>query len=270
MEELKIFNNDEFGEIRTVAENGKILFCGSDVAKGLGYDQPHKAIERHCKKDGGMKHTVIDNLGREQQAKFITEGDLYRLIVNSKLPSAEKFEKWVFDEVLPSIRKNGMYATDELLDNPDLLIQVATKLKEEKEANRVLNIKNEELKLENKLQTQQIAEFKPKADYMDRILQSKGTVAVSVISKDYGMSARKFNKLLNELKIKYKQGDIWLLYAKYQSAGYTHTKTFDYIDSKDMPQVRVSTEWTQKGRVFLYNLLKENNVLPLIEIQNIA
>ncbi len=110
---LKVFNNEEFGEIRTIEENGNILFCGSDVAKALGYDQPHKAIKQHCKEDEGMFHTVIDSMGREQQAKFINEGNLYRLIVNSKLPSAEKFENWVFDEVLPSIRKTGGYVSNE-------------------------------------------------------------------------------------------------------------------------------------------------------------
>jgi len=128
MNELKIFENTEFGQVRTIEENSNILFCGSDVAKALGYDQPHKAVERHCKKDGGMFRTVIDSLGREQQAKFITEGDLYRLVANSKLPSAEKFESWIFDEVLPSIRKHGAYMTPETLEaailNPDVLIRL--------------------------------------------------------------------------------------------------------------------------------------------------
>lgn len=113
MNELKVFNNEEFGEVRTIEENGNILFCGSDVAKALGYDQPHKAIKQHCKEDGGMFYTVIDSMGREQQAKFINESNLYRLIVNSKLPSAEKFEHWVFDEVLPTIRKTGGYVSNE-------------------------------------------------------------------------------------------------------------------------------------------------------------
>jgi anti-repressor protein len=137
MTNIQIFNNPKFGEIRTREENGNILFCGSDVAKALGYDQPHKAVERHCRKDGGMFRTVTDSLGREQQAKFISEGDLYRLVANSKLPSAQEFEAWIFDEVLPSIRKHGAYMTPERLEhvllNPDTLIQLAQNLKNEQE-----------------------------------------------------------------------------------------------------------------------------------------
>lgn len=113
MNELQIFNSNEFGKIRTFEENGKAFFCGSDVAKALGYDQPHKAIKQHCKADGGITHTVTDNLGRKQQAKFIDEGNLYRLIAHSKLPTAEKFEHWVFDEVLPTIRKTGGYVSND-------------------------------------------------------------------------------------------------------------------------------------------------------------
>ena len=114
-------------------------------------------------------------------------------------------------------------------------------------------------------QTKVIAELKPKADYTDRILQCKGTVKVSAISKDYGMSAVEFNKMLHDFKIQYKQGDIWLLYEKYQSCGYTHSKTFDYEDKSGMPQARIQTQWTQQGRLFLYEFLKYHGILPLIE-----
>ena len=110
-----------------------------------------------------------------------------------------------------------------------------------------------------------IGELKPKADYTDRILRSKGTVPISLISKDYGMSAYGMNKLLHKLGVQYRQGDTWLLYSKYHDAGYTHSKTFDFIDSAGMPQVRLTTEWTQKGRLFLYQLLKAEGILPIIE-----
>jgi len=149
MNQLQVFENSAFGSVRTVEEDGKILFCGSDVAKSLGYDQPHKAVERHCKKDGGTFHTVIDSLGREQLAKFITEGDLYRLIANSKLPSAEQFESWVFDEVLPSIRKHGIYATpttiEDMIANPDHAIKLLEALKVERNAKATLEAENKKL-----------------------------------------------------------------------------------------------------------------------------
>lgn len=107
MNELQIFNSGEFGEVRTIEIDGKPYFVGADVAKALGYKDTVNALKQHCR--GVVKHHLIDSLGRNQEASFITEGDLYRLIMKSKLPSAEKFEAWVMDEVLPTIRKTGSY-----------------------------------------------------------------------------------------------------------------------------------------------------------------
>lgn len=136
MNEIEIFKNEEFGEVRTIEKNSSVLFCGSDIAKALGYADTAKAIKQHCKEDGWVICPVIDSMGRAQQAKFITEGNVYRLIAHSKLPGAERFERWVFDEVLPSIRKHGAYMTSEAIEkaltSPDFLIQLATQLKEEK------------------------------------------------------------------------------------------------------------------------------------------
>lgn len=133
MTDLQIFKNDQFGEIRTVEENGSVLFCGSDIAKALGYARPNDAISAHCKATV-KRRTPIS--GKMQEINFIPEGDVYRLITHSKLPAAEQFERWVFDEVLPTIRRNGAYMTDDTLEqaltSPDFLIQLATKLKEEK------------------------------------------------------------------------------------------------------------------------------------------
>lgn len=109
MNDLQIFDNAEFGQVRTIEENGQVWFCGKDVAIALGYTNPKKCINDHCKEDGVTIRSLIDSMGREQQAKFINEPNLYRLITHSKLPSAEKFEKWVFEEVLPTIRKTGHY-----------------------------------------------------------------------------------------------------------------------------------------------------------------
>ena len=133
MNELQIFKSEKFGEIEILIENGREYFPATEVAKILGYKDPNKAINTHCKKDGWVIRPVIDRLGRTQEKKFINEGNLYRLITKSNLPQAEVFESWVFDEVLPSIRKTGMYATDELLNNPELAIKAFTRLKEEQE-----------------------------------------------------------------------------------------------------------------------------------------
>lgn len=255
MNEIQIFNNEEFGEVRTVEVEGKPFFCGSDVAKALGYTNPNKAINDHCRAITKWSTPIS---GKMQDINYIPEGDLYRLIASSKLPTAEKFERWVFDEVLPSIRKHGLYATDELLDNPDLIIQMATKLKEERKVRKVLE-------LENKVQSQQIAELQPKASYYDLILQCKDLLTVTEISKDYGMSAKGLNTKLHELGVQYRQSSIWFLYSKYQDKGYTQTKTQSYTKSDGTIGSSVHTYWTQKGRLFLYNLLKENSILPMIE-----
>lgn len=260
MGELQIFKNEEFGEVRTVEIEGKPFFCGSDVAKALGYTNPNKAVNDHCR---AITKCSTPISGKIQEINFIPEGDLYRLIVSSKLPTAEKFERWVFDEVLPSIRKHGLYATDELLDNPDLIIQMATKLKEEREVRKALEI-------ENKVQSQQIAELQPKATYYDLILQCKDMLSMTEIAKDYGKSAKGMNKLLNEFGIQYKQGGVWFLYAKYQDKGYTQTKTQNYPKPDGTQGSRVHMYWTQKGRLFLYDLLKSEDILPMVEQDIVA
>ena len=255
MNELKIFENAEFGQVRTAEIDGKPYFCGSDVAKALGYLNTNDAMGRHCR---AIVKCDTPISGKMQKINFIPEGDIYRLITHSKLPSAEKFESWVFDEVLPSIRKHGMYAIDELINNPDLAIKALTALKDEREKNRALS---EEVNVKNQL----IGELKPKADYMDRILKNPGLVTITQIAKDYGMSGQAMNDLLHSLKVQYKQSSQWLLYEKYQSCGYTHSQTINYEHTDGRPDVKMNTKWTQKGRLFLYQLLKVNSVLPSIE-----
>ena len=258
MSNLTIFENKNFGTVRTIEENSKVLFCGTDVASSLGYTNPQKAIKDHCKKDGVTFRSVIDSLGRTQQAKFISEGNLYRLISHSKLPAAEQFEKWIFDEVLPSIRKHGLYATDQLLNNPDLAIAAFTALKEEREKRKALEARVA-------IQNQQIVEMKPKASYYDLVLNCKDLVAISVIAKDYGWSAKRMNRYLNDKGIQFRQGSIWLLYQKYAEQGYTSTKTHSYNGKDGTVHTRPHTYWTQKGRLFIYSLLKADGILPTIE-----
>lgn len=255
MSNLTIFNNIEFGEIRTLEINDKPYFCGSDVAKALGYAKPQNAIVAHCRYSlkQGIPHPQSPT--KTIEMLFIPEGDLYRLIVNSKLPSAEKFEQWVFDEVLPSIRKHGLYAKEELLNNPDLFISALQELKAEKERTKLLELENAQKK-------QIISELQPKASYYDLILQNKSLLPISKIAKDYGMSGKAFNKMLHELGIQFKQGNTWLLYQQYANQGYTQSKTY----AIDADRSAMHTYWTQKGRLFLYDLLKnKKNLLPVIE-----
>jgi len=255
MNELQVFNNTEFGTLGVLIISGKEMFPATESARLLGYANPNDAINRHAK--GVVKHAVL-TAGGEQQINFITEGDLYRLIVHSKLPSAERFERWVFDEVLPSIRRHGLYAVDELLADPDLWIKALQELKSER-------VKNAALSAAVSVQRQQIAEMKPKASYYDVILNCKDAVAITTIAKDYGKSGQWLNEYLHELGIQFKQGAIWLLYQKHAENGYTCTKTHSYPGSDGEIHSKIHTYWTQKGRLFIYELLKSHGFLPLME-----
>ncbi len=255
MANLQIFAFEGTDEIRTLLINDEPYFVGKDVAQTLGYKNTRKALIDHVdEEDKGV--TNRDTLGGKQDLTIINESGLYSLILKSKLPSAKKFKRWVTSEVLPQIRKHGMYATDELLNNPDLLIEVATKLKEEKTLRLIAE--------------QRVNELQPKADYYDRILNNKGLVTVSTIAKNYGMSAVSFNKLLHELGIQFNQSGTWLLYSKFQDKGYTHIEPFDYEDKNGNRQVKTRMKWTQKGHIFLYETLKKNNYLPMIEREQTA
>ncbi len=255
MNEIKIFSNKEFGDVRTITDGDKLLFCGSDVAKALGYAIPHKAVRNHCKGGSILEHPTK---GGVQPMTFIPEGDVYRLIIRSKLPSAERFERWVFDDVIPTIRKHGVYAIEEMLDNPDAIIAALTELKAER-------AKRAELESTCAVQSQQIAELQPKASYYDLILNCKDLISVTKIAKDYGKSAIWLNDKLHELGVQFKQGDIWLLYQKYANKGYTSTKTHEHLGADGINHARVSTYWTQKGRLFIYELLKSDGILPIVE-----
>lgn len=189
---------------------------------------------------------------------FISEGNVYRLIVRSKLPSAERFEHWVFDEVLPSLRKHGAYAKEELLEDPDLFIEVLKELKDERENTKRLEI-------ENLKQKQIIGELKPKSDYTDKILKSTSLLSINQIAKDYGMSAIQMNRILHELVIQYKQGKQWFLYSKYHDKGYTHSETFFVQNTDGSMEIKMITKGTQKGRLFLYQKLKSEGFIPTIE-----
>lgn len=251
MTNLQKFNNELF-QLEVKSENGESLFNVESVARSLGFVETKnekeyviwKRVNKYLEKN--LSTPVSKN-------DFISEPMVYKLAFKANNEVAEKFQDWLAMDVLPSLRKNGMYATDELLDNPDLLIAAATKLKEE----RTLRLVAE----------QRVNELQPKADYYDSILKNKSLVTITVIAKNYGMSGQAMNELLHKLGIQYKQSGTWLLYSKYQDKGYTHTELLPVQGSDNL---KPSTKWTQKGHLFIYNLLKENDVLPIIEQQLLA
>lgn len=250
----QIFNFEQ-NEVRTVVVNDEPYFVGKDITDVLGYSNSRKALANHVDvEDKGV--TKWDTLGGTQKMTIINESGLYSLILKSKLPSAKKFKRWVTSEVLPTIRKNGAYLTDEkieeVLTNPDTIIKLATQLKQERTGRLVAE--------------QQVKELKPKADYYDTILANPSLLPISVIAKNYGMSANKMNQLLHDLKVQYKQGDVWLLYADYQNEGYTHTEMKLWEGSSRM---KPNTKWTQKGHIFIYQFLKKHDVYPTIETEEL-
>lgn len=263
MNDLMIFKNEEFGELRTLEINNEPYFVGKDIAETLDYKEPHKAIVKHIDEDDRIKYPITDELGRKQETWLINESGLYSLIMSSKLPNAKRFKRWVTSEVLPSIRKTGGYIAGEENMTEDELILKAMNVLNTKVEN--LKERNRQLEIDNEKQNQLIGELKPKADYTDRILQSKGTTKVNVIANDYGFSATAFNRKLKELGIQYKQGKDWLLYQNYRGKGYTQTKTFEFKRRDGTPDSETNMEWTQKGRMFLYEILKKNGIVPEIE-----
>lgn len=258
MNEIKIFENEQFGEIRTLDENGKIYFCGNDVANALGYSRPRDAISAHCK--GAVKRRSLTK-GGEQTLTYITEGDLYRLITHSKLPSAESFECWVFEEVLPSIRKYGAYATEETLNRVQGDTEEAEKLfrmlREEEQRTRELENENNRLVEENDTLTEVV-------DFINMYDDESDLLNVSDIAIAYQMSAIEFNRLLSILGIQYRAYGTWMISPEYENCGYVRTDRRPTFYG-DRGGFFIHTRWTNEGAKFLYNFLKLHDILPVYD-----
>lgn len=259
--ELQVFSNAEFGSVRSIMVNDEPYFVGKDVAEILGYSRTADAIKVHVdKEDKGV--CEMQTPGGVQNVTIINESGLYSLILSSKMPNAKKFKRWVTSEVLPAIRKHGVFAVDTMLNDPDAMIAALQAYKEERQR-RLL------LESENAVQKQQLLEMKPKVSYYDVVINSPDLISITEIAKDYGWSAKHMNGYLHSKGIQYKQGDrIWILYQKYAEQGLTSTKTHAYLTGDGSTHTKVHTYWTQKGRLFIYDLLKKDGILPLIEKEN--
>lgn len=252
MNKIQIFEHEKFGRIRTLTIDDEPWFVGKDIALCLNYKNPQKAIRDHVDdedKTVNESFTVNGTMGT-----IINESGVYSLILSSKKPEAKEFKRWVTSEILPSIRKHGVYATPEMLEkfvyNSEFMIKVFTELLNEQQ-------KNKKLRAEN-------AVLNEKCSYLDIITRSENAIPITVIAKDYGMSAQEFNGLLHFLGIQYKlKCGTWVLYQEYANCGYTKSRTFVYDEEKNGTSVH--TYWTQKGRLFLYEMLKGIGVLPKCE-----
>lgn len=256
--ELHIFQNAEFGSVRSTMINGEPYFVGKDVAEILGYKDTSDAMRRHVDDEDKLTRCFTDS-GQSREMYVINESGLYSLILSSKLPSAKRFKRWVTSEVLPAIRRHGLYAVDDMLNNPDALIEALQAYKAER-------VQRLALEAENAIQKQQLIEMQPKASYYDVVLNSPDLVSITEISKDYGWSAQRMNDYLHTKGVQFKQGGrIWILYQKHAEKGYTSTKTHTYPATDGTIHTKVHTYWTQKGRLFIYDLLKADGILPIIE-----
>ena len=238
--QLQIFSNPEFGEVRTqVDEKGEPWFCAKDVCDALGYLKSRNAIAQHVDEDDALKQGLIDSLGRKQRATFINESGLYALILSSKLESAKRFKHWVTSEVLPAIRKQGGY----MVVRPDESDEVIMA--------RALQIMQATLQRRDEL----IARLQPRADYADRVLDSISCFTVTQIGKELNMTGHDLNMLLCRMGIQYPQSGQYLLYANYARQGLAKNRNFEYHSADGELKTKTYLVWTERGRNFIHQLV---------------
>lgn len=281
MNEVKIFNSPEFGQIRTVTIDNEPWFVGKDVCGAFGDTNYRRSLSNIDDSDKGVSQ--IDTLGGKQNMTIINESGLYCLLfqmqpqkakgvsqndnlIEERIQKLNRFKRWVTSEVLPSIRKNGGYISGQETLSDDELLARAYLVAQNKIAERDARIK--ELQTSVQQLDGVIADMTPKADYADRILSSTDCLTVSQIAQDYGMSAKAFNKALYAAGIQYKVGEQWILYAKHQGKGYVRNRTHDYSKSNGNVGTKVYTVWTQKGQMFIYEQLKKIGVFPMMEVES--
>ena len=250
MNGLKIFENEKFGKVRVVVENEKPYFNLNDVCEILGLKNP-----RDVKTRLNLRGVVISDTPTTsgvQPMNYIDESNFYKCVFRSNKQEAEEITEWVTGEVLPMIRKTGMYITnnlwEEIISNPEKLGEAFIEFGKVKR-------ENELLLEENQVQKQIISEYKPIKEYVDTILSSEDTMTTTQIAADYGLSAYELNKTLNEQRVVRKVGGQWILYIEHMNKGYTKSETMTVKKKDGTDKVVANTKWTQKGRLFIHNLL---------------
>lgn len=231
--EMTIFENEDFGSVRTLTIDGEPWMLGKDIADILGYTNTAKAIRDHVDDEDKLTERIVLS-GQYRSAVFINESGLYSLVLLSKLPSAKRFRRWVTSEVLPAIRKTGSYSTEEKLRNSNALLE------------------------------DRISSLEPKAEYYDFIMNSRKLIKISDIAYEYGTTAASFNQLLCRLGIQFRAYNTWMLTEQYDGKGYVSTDLRRYYDYRiDAYREYVHTRWTQKGVEFLYRTLASIGITPV-------
>ena len=254
---IQIFENPQFGNIRVaMSESNEPLFCLADVAKALDIKNVSDLKSRLNQK--GIAITDTPTKGGIQPMIYINEGNVYKCIFQSRKSDAEKFQDWVCDEVLPSIRKTGGYMVVKEEDTPESIMARALLI-----AQHTLDRKQamiDQLHESNQLQAKELKQAAPKVEYYDTALSGQGTYSATDIAKDLGMSAKTLNKKLHALEIQYRQNDTWYLYAKYQDKGYTRIIPNYIIDKNGEAVNHPSMRWTETGRSFIMALREKGKI----------
>ena len=265
--ERQVFNNSQFGELRISGTPDKPMFCLNDVCKALGLGNV-TALKSRLDEKGFTTIKALTS-GGNQQMIFINEPNLYRCIFQSRKAEAEQFQDWVFNEILPSIRKSGGYIATQVNETPEMIMARALKVAEhtieehEKkmkalaEENEAQKRRNKQLEADTQMKAEEIKKLTPDADYARQTLTAVNTWNTNIIAKEMGMSAVTLNQHLQRLGIQYKQHKVWILSAKYQGKGYTKTQTYNYLNSAGEVCTRMQQEWTEVGRRWLLELWKQ-------------
>ena len=252
MTDLQIFNNDRFGQVRIIPVDGELMFVAKDVCDCLEITKHRDAISRLDSDERGS--VKLDTPGGKQDIAAINEYGLYSLVLSSRKPEAKDFKRWITHDVIPAIRKTGSYSMVIPQTLPEALRAYADEV-ESHNATKAIVAQQE----------QQIAEFKPVKDYVDKILSSKSCLAITQIAADYGLSAQELNKILHEAGLQRKVGDQWILYKQHMAKGFTKSETFTFCRSDGRLDSKITTKWTQKGRLEIHSILTKLNIHAVCE-----
>ena len=252
MNDLQIFNNDRFGQVRIIPVDGELMFVAKDVCDCLEITKHRDAISRLDSDERGA--VKLDTPGGKQDIAAINEYGLYSLVLSSRKPEAKDFKRWITHDVIPAIRKTGSYSMVIPQTLPEALRAYADEV-ESHNATKAIVAQQE----------QQIAEFKPVKDYVDKILSSKSCLAITQIAADYGLSAQELNKILHEAGLQRKVGDQWILYKQHMAKGFTKSETFTFCRSDGRLDSKITTKWTQKGRLEIHSILTKLNIHAVCE-----
>lgn len=249
MTDLQIFKNDTFGQVRILEKDNELWFVAKDVCDCLEIKNTTDALKRL---DNDERSRF--NLGRQGETNIVNEYGLYNLVLSSRKPEAKEFKRWITHDVIPQIRKTGTYSMNIPKSLPEALRAYANEV-ESHNATKAIVAQQE----------QQIAEFKPVKDYVDKILSSKSCLTITQIAADYGMSAQELNKILHEARLQHKVGDQWILYKQHMSKGFTKSETFTFCRSDGRLDSKITTKWTQKGRLEIHNILSNLDIHAVCE-----